>query len=157
MLSRRLLVGLDCSVCGNNQAKSVRFRGCLQFVSDDFSIKCREAPLSMMYSWSPTDVECRKRLLSQGYFAAEGERTSLERPDTSPSFCRCLSPELLLQDTLPSLRNLLLSPNERSVWISLVWFSLTNYSIGRMCVMALSLSYVRNCFDLVLFGLFLKH
>ena len=111
-----------------------------------------------MYSWSPTDVECRKRLLYQGNFAAEGERTSQERPDTSlrfvDVFVKCPG---FHQDTRPSLRNLPLSPNERSVWISLVWFSLTNYSLGQMCVMALSLSHVRHCFDLVLFGLFLKH
>ena len=103
----RLLGGLDCFVSGRTE------QGVSDFVTnfnssggrEDFLHLFREAPLSMMYSRSPTEVA-----FSSSHRDVEDETTSTERPDTL-SFCEFmsgvsrLSLELLLPDTRAGLHN----------------------------------------------------
>ena len=53
---------------------------------EDWHIMCREAPLSMMRSRSPTEVVGREMLPLPGYHVDDDKRTSTGRLEKSLSF-----------------------------------------------------------------------
>ena len=108
-----LLVGLDCSVSGHNQAVSVEFVTVFNpsGVSEDVPFMWREAPQSMMDSKFSTEVVGREMLPMSKLPCRRGRKT-VECRDASLSCCRYLreasrlSLEFRLQDTRSNLYNL---------------------------------------------------